>query len=189
MKSPVKEIKDTHVPKTNSAAYPNGSFLENELERNDAMGRRRRPCRSGSITHEATTRISRGILCFPPTRVAGIRASRPLEWRWTVAHNGIPGKTYSMKSNTLCRKRGFLQGFLRGLNSQSEIFRSQKYASRTNRKLPFKPNSGPVRTCGQGTGRFASVSQHLARRFSGVPVPAHSQARRMRRKRARSDLG
>lgn len=34
-----------------------------------------------------------------------------------------------MKSNTLYRKRGFLQGFLRGLNSPSEIFRSQVYAT------------------------------------------------------------
>jgi hypothetical protein len=35
-----------------------------------------------------------------------------------------------MKSRTLYRKRGFLKGFLRGLNSPSEIFRSQEYAPR-----------------------------------------------------------
>jgi len=34
-----------------------------------------------------------------------------------------------MKSKTLYRKRGFLQGFLRGLSSPSEIFRSQVYAT------------------------------------------------------------
>jgi hypothetical protein len=34
-----------------------------------------------------------------------------------------------MKPKTLYRKRGFLQGFLRGLNSPREIFRTQEYAT------------------------------------------------------------
>jgi hypothetical protein len=34
-----------------------------------------------------------------------------------------------MKSKTLYRKRSFLQGFLRGLSSASEIFRPQEYAT------------------------------------------------------------
>ena len=34
-----------------------------------------------------------------------------------------------MKSKTVYRKRGFLQGFLRGLTSPGEIFRSREYAT------------------------------------------------------------
>jgi hypothetical protein len=33
-----------------------------------------------------------------------------------------------MMSKTVYRKRGFLKGFLKGLNSPCEIFRSQDYA-------------------------------------------------------------
>jgi hypothetical protein len=81
------------------------------------------------LSADNATDAQTSVRSFPPTIVAGTRASEPLEWRWMVAHNGIPVKTHSMKSKTLYRRRGFLQGFLRGLNSSSELFRSQVYAT------------------------------------------------------------
>jgi hypothetical protein len=58
-----------------------------------------------------------------------MRASNSLKWAWVFAPHGIHAMTQSMKSRILQRRRGFLQGFLRGLNSASEIFRSQEYAT------------------------------------------------------------
>jgi hypothetical protein len=58
-----------------------------------------------------------------------------------------------MKSKTLYRKRGFLQGFLRGLNSPSEIFRSQVYGVRS----PMMPMEQEWKAIGDD---FRSVMSH-----------------------------
>jgi hypothetical protein len=66
-----------------------------------------------------------------------------------------------MMPKTVYRKRGFLQGFLRGLSSPCEIFRSQDYA--TGMRSPMMSMQEDWNAIGHD---FRSV---MSREYGGTP--------------------